>query len=74
VKDPQFQANRTVVQVEYPGLGPVPVLAPPIRLSEGAAPWRGRPPCLGEHTREVLSDWLGLGPGEIEALRAANAL
>lgn len=74
VKDPQFQANQTVVQVEYPGLGPVPVLAPPIRLSEEATPCRGRPPRLGEHTQEVLSEWLGLSPGDIETLRAGNAL
>jgi len=74
VKDPQFQANQTVVQVEYPGLGPVPVLAPPIRLSGDATPRRGRPPRLGEHTQEVLSEWLGLSPGDIETLRAGNAL
>ena len=74
VKDPQFLANETVVQVEYPGLGAVPVLAPPIRLSEDAMPRRGRPPRVGEHTQEVLSEWLGLGPGDTEALRAANAL
>ncbi len=74
VKDPQFLANETVVQVEYPGLGAVPVLAPPIRLSEDAMPRKGRPPRVGEHTQEVLSEWLGLGPGDIESLRAANAL
>ena len=74
VKDPQFLANETVVQVEYPGLGAVPVLAPPIRLSEEARPRRGRPPRLGEHTREVLAEWLDLGREDIETLRAANAL
>ena len=26
-------------------------------------------PLLGEHTAEVLGDWLGLSPGEVEALR-----
>lgn len=74
VGDPQFQANETVVSVEYPGVGPIPLLAPPIRLSEEATPRRGRPPRLGEHTQEVLSEWLGLGPDEIESLRAGNAL
>jgi crotonobetainyl-CoA:carnitine CoA-transferase CaiB-like acyl-CoA transferase len=74
VKDPQFLANETVVQVEYPGLGSVPVLAPPIRLSDDAAPRRGRPPRLGEHTHEVLSEWLGFTAGEVEGLRAVKAL
>ena len=29
----------------------------------------GTPPLLGEHTREVLGDVLGMGEAEIEALR-----
>ncbi len=74
VKDPQFQANRTVVEVEYPPLGRIPVLAPPIRMHGDGGPFRGRPPRLGEHTQEVLSEWLGLSPEEIEALRTAGAL
>lgn len=73
VKDPQFQANDTVLSVEYPGLGALPLLAPPIRLTGEGNPQRGRPPRLGEHTGEVLSEWLGLGPGDMEALRAAGA-
>lgn len=74
VKDPQFQANRTVVEVEYPPLGRIPVLAPPIRLQADGNPRRGRPPRLGEHTEEVLAEWLGLTGGEVEALRKAGAL
>jgi len=74
VRDSQFRVNETVVHVEYPGLGPVPVLAPPIRLSGDAMPRRGRPPRLGEHTQEVLSEWLGLGEADLQSLRVANAL
>lgn len=74
VKDPQFQANNTVVNVEYPGLGPVPVLAPPIRLMGQGNPKRGRSPRLGEHTAEILAEWLGFGPKDVEALRASGAL
>jgi CoA:oxalate CoA-transferase len=74
VKDPQFQANQTVVEVECPGVGVVPLLAPPVRLGGDAAPARGRPPRLGEHTEAVLSEWLGLGSEEIDRLRRAGAL
>ncbi|MBI3086273.1 MAG: CoA transferase [candidate division NC10 bacterium] len=73
VKDPQLQANQTVVEVDYPPLGRVPVLAPPIRLHNEGSPRRGRPPRLGEHTEEVLADWLGLTGGEVEVLRAGGA-
>lgn len=74
VKDPQFLANGTVVEVNYPPVGPLPVLAPPIRLLGEGNPQRGRPPVLGEHTAEVLREWLGLGPQDIEVLRASGAL
>jgi len=74
VQDPQFLANRTVVNVEYPGLGSLPLLAPPLHLEAQGTPQRGRPPRLGEHTAQVLSEWLGLGAAEIERLRAAGAV
>lgn len=74
VKDPQFQTNQTVVPLECPGVGTIPLLAPPIRLTGDANPRRTRPPRLGEHTEEVLADWLGLEPEAIQRLRAARAL
>jgi len=74
VKDPQFLANETVVNVEHPGLGPLPLLAPPIQLLGEGNPRRGRPPRLGEHTAEVLAEWLGLGREAVEGLRATGAL
>lgn len=74
VRDPQFLANETVVNVEYPGLGSLPLLAPPLHLAAEGRPQRGRPPSLGEHTAEVLSEWLGLKADEIEKLRAAGAV
>ncbi|HSB72959.1 MAG TPA: CoA transferase [Candidatus Methylomirabilis sp.] len=74
VRDPQFLANQTVVNVEYPGLGQVPLLAPPLRLSGEGSPRRGRPPRLGEHTAEVLSEWLDLNAEQIQRLGAAGAV
>jgi crotonobetainyl-CoA:carnitine CoA-transferase CaiB-like acyl-CoA transferase len=74
VKDRQFQANQTLVPLECPGVGTIPLLAPPIRLGGEANPRRSRPPRLGEHTEEVLAEWLRLAPEAIEGLRAAQAL
>jgi crotonobetainyl-CoA:carnitine CoA-transferase CaiB-like acyl-CoA transferase len=34
----------------------------------GGIRWHG--PTLGEHTDQVLQDWLGMSPDDIEALRA----
>jgi crotonobetainyl-CoA:carnitine CoA-transferase CaiB-like acyl-CoA transferase len=73
VAHPQFAANETVAAVDVPGVGPVPLLAPPIKMDGDAKPQRSRPPRQGEHTGEVLADWLGLPASEIEQLRAASA-
>ena len=72
VAHPQFTANETVAAVDVPGLGPVPLLAPPIRMDGDAKPQRRRPPRQGEHTGEVLAEWLGLPASEIEQLREAS--
>ena len=74
VKHPQFLANHIVSTVNHPDVGEVPLLAPPISVTGGAAPQRGRPPRLGEHTEEVLSEWLGLAAAEIAHLNATGVL
>ncbi len=51
--------------IEFPG--------PPYRLSETPA-LVDRPPRLGEHTSDVLTGLLGLGPDEIAALEAEGAI
>jgi crotonobetainyl-CoA:carnitine CoA-transferase CaiB-like acyl-CoA transferase len=66
--DPHVQARGLVVEVPHPLAGTVPVVASPMRLSQ--TPVRhGTPPLLGEHTRQVLGDVLGMGEAEIEALQ-----
>ncbi len=46
----------------------------PIRLSATPVQYRSAAPKLGEHAVAVLTDWLGAGAEEIDALRAAGAL
>jgi crotonobetainyl-CoA:carnitine CoA-transferase CaiB-like acyl-CoA transferase len=41
----------------------------PIHLSDAGRSSRRPPPVLGQHTEEVLSERLGLGSGEVAALR-----
>ena len=48
----------------------MPVVGPVIGLSESPASTRRPAPRLGEHTDEVLREWLGLPPERITALRA----
>jgi formyl-CoA transferase len=43
------------------------VVGTPIALSETPVAPRSAPPTLGQHTDEVLRDWLGLDAGEVAA-------
>ena len=72
--DPQVVARGMRVDLPHPLAGTVPSIANPIRLSESPVAYDRGPPLLGEHTEAVLSDVLGLAPGEIAALKAGGAL
>lgn len=74
VADPQFLANQIVTTVAHPTVGEVPLLSPPIKMAADAEPRRGCPPRLGEHTKEVLMEWVGLAPDEIDSLCAAGVV
>jgi crotonobetainyl-CoA:carnitine CoA-transferase CaiB-like acyl-CoA transferase len=72
--DAQVVARGLRIELPHPRAGSVPLVANPIRLSGSPLLYRRAPPQLGEHTDEVLADWLGLGDGEIASLRAQRAL
>jgi formyl-CoA transferase len=76
VADPHVAARGMLVEVPRGDGVEQPVLVPgnPVRMSALAPPDEERPPWLGEHTAAVLSDELGLGAGEIEALRADGVI
>ena len=45
----------------------------PVRV-DGKPPALSSSPVLGEHTGEVLAEWLGLNAQAVEALRADGAV
>ena len=72
--DPQVQARGLAMQLPHALAGMVPQVASPIRLSETPVEYRNAPPLLGEHTRQVLEQVLGLKAGAVEALRQSGVL
>ena len=73
--DPQAQARGVVWRVPHPTLGEVPLAANALRqMSRTPAEPAGPPPLLGEHTREVLSQALGLEGAELDDLEADGAI
>ena len=59
-EDPHVKARGAAISVPHPLGGEIPLVANPIRLSDTPVEYRMAPPLLGQHTREVLRDVLGL--------------
>ncbi|MBS0396276.1 MAG: CoA transferase [Proteobacteria bacterium] len=72
--EPQVRHRELRLDLPHPLAGSVPQVRNPIRYSRSAIEYGRAPPLLGEHTAEVLGAELGLGAGEIEALRASGAI
>lgn len=58
--DPHVQARGMQISLPHPKAGQVPLVASPMRLSASPVGYRLPPPGLGEHTRQVLAEWLNM--------------
>ena len=66
---PQVIARDMVVELEHPRAGPIRVTGVPVKLSDTPGAVESPPPVLGQHTEDVLSDWLGMSEVEVAELR-----
>jgi formyl-CoA transferase len=73
-ESPHFRARQMVLEFDYPGAGTYQVAGNPIKLGADPSPPVRRPPLLGEHTDEVLTELAGFSQDEIGALRAEGAI
>jgi crotonobetainyl-CoA:carnitine CoA-transferase CaiB-like acyl-CoA transferase len=72
--DPQLQARNFLRTFEQPGLTPRSIEHRPFR-SERMPPPANRPaPELGEHTREICAELLGIDGDDVDRLLAAGVL
>lgn len=72
--DPVVEARGTVQRIARADGVEVATVAFPGKLSETPAEYRYAPPRIGEHSREVLRDWLELPDREIDALEMGGAV
>ena len=70
--DPQVQARKLRVDLPHAAAGTVPQVASPLRLSKTPVSYAAAPPLLGQQTRAVLDEVLGMSAAEIDALAARN--
>lgn len=74
VADPQIAARDMVVDVEYDGYGMLRTFGSPVKLDRTPPRARGLAPDKGEHSAEILRDFVGLAQTEIDALREAGTI
>ena len=71
---PTAHARGLAAEVDDRGGAHRRVVQSPYRFSEADSGVRGGPAYLGEHNREVLSEWAGLAPEEIASFEREGAL
>lgn len=59
LEDPQVAHRGLVREIDHPTSGKIRVVGPPWRMSSTQTAIKA-PPTLGQHTIEVLQDWLGI--------------
>ncbi len=69
VADPQVQARGMITAIHHPEVGAVRLAGSPIKLSRTPGRVDRPAPRLGEHTADILKEWLGLEAQTIDALK-----
>ncbi|WP_130805381.1 CaiB/BaiF CoA transferase family protein [Senegalia massiliensis] len=74
LNDPQVNEREMVVEVEHPTAGKTKIPGVPIKMSETQGKVESPAPILGEHTEEILKDFVGLSDEKIQKLRENSAI
>jgi crotonobetainyl-CoA:carnitine CoA-transferase CaiB-like acyl-CoA transferase len=72
--DPNIAARQMRFDMAHPVEGSVPQLGFPFKMNRTPATARRRPPLLGEHNQEVLSEYLSLTTEEVAALKTDGVI
>jgi crotonobetainyl-CoA:carnitine CoA-transferase CaiB-like acyl-CoA transferase len=73
-EQPTLRHRGSIAQVDDRAGGTRPIPQSPYRFSAARSGVRAGAPHRGEHNREVLGEWLGLGEADVESLTAAGIL
>lgn len=75
-KDPQVQARGMVIEMPHPATGskPAKLIASPIKMSGTPVSYRRTPPLLGQHSEEILEEFLDISAEDVAALKARGVV
>ena len=72
--DQPLKTRRAMFDVDHPQLGKVTLPGSPLRFHGSPEPQWVANPLLGEHTGEVLGEWLGVSDDIVEGLATAGVV
>jgi crotonobetainyl-CoA:carnitine CoA-transferase CaiB-like acyl-CoA transferase len=73
-RDPSMRSRGMIVEVDQVDLGVLEYAQSPYRMSVTPGRYRRPGARLGQHTDDVLREWLALGDTELDALEADGAI
>lgn len=68
VENPQLRHRNQIVEIDHPVAGKVSTAGVTMKLSDTPLTIRRPPPTLGQHTTEILGNWLALSDIQIKDL------
>jgi crotonobetainyl-CoA:carnitine CoA-transferase CaiB-like acyl-CoA transferase len=71
--DPQVAEGEMILELDHPEFGKVREVASPIKISDTSID-HVRGPKLGEHTEQILSEYLNLSKQKITQLRTDGVI
>lgn len=74
LNNPQVLEREMVQEIEIPEVGKTKIIGIPIKMSDTPGSIRIPPPNLGEHTVEILKDYLHFSDTEIQNLHEGNII
>ncbi|MCO5063571.1 MAG: CoA transferase [Rhizobiaceae bacterium] len=74
VQNPQLRHRNQIMEIDHPKIGHFAMPGLTMHLSLTPPTLRRMPPSLGEHTGEVLGEWLGLDAEVLDRLRTGKIL
>lgn len=70
----QLRSRDQIIEITNPGYGNLTMAGIPVRLSDTPGTLRHAPPTVGQHTAEVLRDWLGYDEQNVSSLYGCKAI
>lgn len=71
---PELWSVGHLVRLPHPEMGDAVYNAPPIRRRDGMEPSLACAPLIGQHTTEILADWLGMPEEAVQKLQEIGAV